>query len=1225
MDELGLCLRECADDGDDIATDIGLRRAGSAVNSGGFETLVMAQHAVATKALFVLATAEKLPMHSLLPPQYRRVWQWWAARQDRHLEAAVQEKEQHLSAAVQSLLDENGDGGAATTPRTEEHVPATRPTTQQEDTRSADTRRPGAALAAGTSTGITYGGSSGAASSAPTARGRRMRDEFLQRRRRAVADPRSEFAVLQADRKKLPVFKYRDKFLSLVRDNAAVIVSGQTGCGKSTQLPQYVLEDALESGRADMCNIVCTQPRRIAAMAVASRVGLEIGDNLRGPARGTSHTRHEVTDEGAFYDSDTESGGGGGDVDGSAAPALRRDEARTRGETRGGGAGASSRLVGYQVRGEAQCSRDTRLLFCTTGVLLRKLQSDPSLQNVSHVIVDEVHERDLQSDFLLIVLRRLLQSHAHRSERPLRVILMSATLDAERFSRYFSSRGGGEGAGVGMPLSSETKEDEGWGACDDWESAADAGMLSLPVEAGRALASADAALEGSAGSPLALAPTLSIPGRTFPIETYFLADALEFTGHHIADGDETAVRAGRNERSSMITMAHGSGANRVRVRHEVKWDEAEKASTREAGDAKGAVKLDRGAEPGCYSKATLTSMERVDPSVINYDLILDLLDALFVEERVVPPPPERPTELAVGDPGVAADAHGAVLIFLPGLKEIRTLVGAIRSSHRMGSAGGSRRGRWLWPVPVHSTLPPQEQKRVFDPPPRGAAKVICATNIAETSLTISDVTTVIDCGRMKVMQWDGLNRTSSLVEVFCSRAHAQQRRGRAGRVAPGRCWRMYPRELFESGMAENTSPEMSRAPLAELCLQVRAAGLASSCAKFLGEALDPPPRSAVDEALSTLYEVGALAKDEAEQGVEGQSIDTGEGHLTPLGRHMAHLPLHPRVSKMLLLASLMGSSLEGERASGGQAVLEPVLIVAAAVGLRSPFMTPADPAEATAVNAARTALMKTAIERTRVTLPHSASDFMLLILVQLQWEKVLEDAGGRKQSAAERRFVDKLGLHRDTLREMHKLKMQFRSLLRSIGFWSPPPAGASAGATSSAVNWSMVHAVVCGGMYPNVARPERDDKHRSVVRYFVQKTGAAGRGASSTRQQQAWVHPSSINASAKHAQGMHWLVFHEKVRTSRLFLRTTMLATPFALLLFGAQTMAVDHVARTVTADGWIVFRCPPKTALVLKALRSELSQVLQQKLDEPDANVGRAGQALIGAVQKLLESETRE
>ena len=174
-------------------------------------------------------------------------------------------------------------------------------------------------------------------------------------------------------RRSLPMWKYKTQLLNLIRNNQVVIVSGETGCGKTTQLPQFLLEEAISSGSIASTNIICTQPRRISAMSVSKRVADERGEML-------------------------------GD------------------------------MVGFQIRMMSQKSPNTRLLFCTSGILLRKLIHDRGLENVSHVIVDEIHERGMNEDFLLIILRNLL------SERPdLRVILMSATLDAKTFSEYFSN------------------------------------------------------------------------------------------------------------------------------------------------------------------------------------------------------------------------------------------------------------------------------------------------------------------------------------------------------------------------------------------------------------------------------------------------------------------------------------------------------------------------------------------------------------------------------------------------------------------------------------------------------------------------------------------------------------------------------------------------------------------------------------------------------------------
>ncbi|XVE52389.1 hypothetical protein DITRI_Ditri02bG0118400 [Diplodiscus trichospermus] len=172
-------------------------------------------------------------------------------------------------------------------------------------------------------------------------------------------------------RKSLPAFKEKERLLQAIALNQVIVISGETGCGKTTQLPQYILESEIESGRGAFCSIICTQPRRISAMAVAERVSAERGEPL--------------------------------------------------GET-----------VGYKVRLEGMKGKNTHQLFCTSGILLRRLLSDRNLNGITHVFVDEIHERGMNEDFLLIVLKDLLPRR-----RDLRLILMSATLNADLFSSYF--------------------------------------------------------------------------------------------------------------------------------------------------------------------------------------------------------------------------------------------------------------------------------------------------------------------------------------------------------------------------------------------------------------------------------------------------------------------------------------------------------------------------------------------------------------------------------------------------------------------------------------------------------------------------------------------------------------------------------------------------------------------------------------------------------------------
>ncbi len=176
---------------------------------------------------------------------------------------------------------------------------------------------------------------------------------------------------LQKKRSKLPIFNMKNEILSTIQESSVVLIRGNTGCGKTTQVCQFILDDYVSSGQGAYCNIICTQPRRISAVSVADRVASERTEEL----------------------------------------------------------GLS---IGYTVRFESILPRPYgAVLFCTVGVLLRKLEA--GLRGVSHVIVDEIHERDVNSDFLLVVIRDMVHTYPD-----LRVILMSATIDTTLFSNYFN-------------------------------------------------------------------------------------------------------------------------------------------------------------------------------------------------------------------------------------------------------------------------------------------------------------------------------------------------------------------------------------------------------------------------------------------------------------------------------------------------------------------------------------------------------------------------------------------------------------------------------------------------------------------------------------------------------------------------------------------------------------------------------------------------------------------
>lgn len=157
---------------------------------------------------------------------------------------------------------------------------------------------------------------------------------------------------------------------------------------------------------------------------------------------------------------------------------------------------------------------------------------------------------------------------------------------------------------------------------------------------------------------------------------------------------------------------------------------------------------------------------------------------------------------------------------MPGAPEIGRTVRAIEASPAVRAAA---RGAPLVVVPLHGGLSPDAQARAFERPPRGGRKIVVATNVAETSVTIDDVTVVVDTARVKEMAHDPAAGIGRLTEGWVSRAAAKQRRGRAGRVRPGVCFKLVSRRTHDARLAADTAPEVARAPLEPLCLSLRTA------------------------------------------------------------------------------------------------------------------------------------------------------------------------------------------------------------------------------------------------------------------------------------------------------------------------------------------------------------------------------------------------------------------
>ena len=227
---------------------------------------------------------------------------------------------------------------------------------------------------------------------------------------------------------------------------------------------------------------------------------------------------------------------------------------------------------------------------------------------------------------------------------------------------------------------------------------------------------------------------------------------------------------------------------------------------------------------------------------------------------------------------------GDILVFLTGQDEIEAADQNLQETARkLGNKAPE-----LVVCPIYANLPTDLQSKIFEPTPPGARKVVLATNIAETSLTIDGIVYVIDPGFVKENVYNPRTGMESLVVTPCSRASANQRAGRAGRVGPGKCFRLYTKWAFYNELDESTTPEIQRANLNSVVLMLKSLGI-HDLIDF--DYMDAPPADTLIRALEQLYALGAL---------------NSKGELTKVGRQMAEFPTDPMLAKTVLSADKLG-------------------------------------------------------------------------------------------------------------------------------------------------------------------------------------------------------------------------------------------------------------------------------------------------------------------------------
>ena len=792
-------------------------------------------------------------------------------------------------------------------------------------------------------------------------------------------------------RAKLPAWQKRFEIVQAIADSQVTLITGDTGSGKSTQSVQFVLDDAISNMKGSHTNIVCTQPRRVAALALSDRVSSE-----------------RTSEEG--------------------------DE------------------IGYIIRGQSRISAKTKVTFMTTGVLLRRLQLSgtlpEALQGISHVFVDEVHERSLDTDFLLALLRDAL-----RQVPRLKVILMSATVDADVFTRYFGG----------------------------------------PSVVSRA----------------------HIDGRTFPVQDRYLDDVLRLTGKESGswpEDDSEEVDVGK------VIQSLGMG--------------------------------------------------------INYDLIASLVEEIDHQLGSNP---------------------GGILIFLPGTMEIDRCLRAVGKLPKLHA------------LPLHASLTPNEQKKVFPPPPKGLRKVIAATNVAETSITIDDIVAVIDSGRVKETAYDATSNIVRLTEVWASQAACKQRRGRAGRVQAGTCYRLFTRNV-EASMRPAAEPEMNRTPLEQLCLSVKATAPTQDAAGFLAKMLSPPSSGAINSALKTLHRVGALEN----------------GLLTGLGTYLSMIPADLRCAKLVILGTLFGC-------------VEACLTIASILTVRSPFISPREKREE-----AKEARSRFSTSDGDLLLDHAAFD---------QWKDQQHSTTYRDLQ----RWCNDNFLSIQTLRDIDSTRHQLLDALKEAALIPNtyhshhPPLPTHPNLNTHNTNSRLLRALITGSLNPNIAEialPSKKyiasmtgakelDPEARTIKYFGEPhhqaqtspdainsfttptTTTTTNNETTTR---LFIHPSSTLFTTTHfTAGASYISYFSKIATSKTFIRELTPCNAYGILLFGGA-IEVDTFGRGIVVDGWLRMRGWARVGVLVRRLRMLLDEELKRRIDKGGEGEGALDEELVGLVVRLVE-----
>ncbi|KAL3740723.1 hypothetical protein ACJRO7_021923 [Eucalyptus globulus] len=752
-------------------------------------------------------------------------------------------------------------------------------------------------------------------------------------------------------RKDLPMVMMEQEIMESINYHSTIIICGETGCGKTTQVPQFLFEAGFGSDQSTVRSgiIGVTQPRRVAVLATAKRVAYELGLHL-------------------------------------------------------------GKEVGFQVRYDKRIGDGCAIKFMTDGILLREVQNDFLLKRYSIIVLDEAHERSLNTDILIGMLSRIVQLRQDLFEKqqkmlqlgqclspesmifPLKLVLMSATLRVEDFIS-------------GKRLFRDPP------------------------------------------------PVLEVPTRQYPVTVHFSkrTEILDYIGQaykkvisinkRLPPGGilvfvtgqrevEHLCRKLRNASRQLINKtSKGNGENDLNAVSEL--GNTEGVNLKEIDEA---YQLDANQVHQQTDRFSSYEEDQFDMSEEESDVSHDL--SSDSEWETIDDDAAHLSEV-LGEEGTLASLRAAFESLtkkIPSKCETEstnsTNQGGISDGMDL-SMGKNRADNASYACPMHvlplyAMLPAAQQLRVFEEVKEGTQLVVIATNVAETSLTIPGIKYVVDTGREKVKNYNSSNGMETYEIQWISKASAAQRAGRAGRTGPGHCYRLYSSAVFNNIFSDFSLAEISKIPVDGVVLLMKSMGI-DKVANF------PFPTQPEPTALL-----------EAERCLKALEALDSSGKLTSLGKAMARYPMSPRHSRMLLTVIQIMKMVDNyARAS---LVLGYAVAAAAALSLPNPFITQLEgsksdgeglgkPEESASLSRegrmdnqekSRKKELKEAIRASRGKFHNPCSDALSIAYALQCFES------SRSQVA----FCDENSLHLKTMEEMSKLRKQLLQLVfaQSIDF-----------------------------------------------------------------------------------------------------------------------------------------------------------------------------------------------